>query len=208
MPATRRDPRVAAAPSRPLGTTHVNLRSHRRFALAVRLAAVAALAGTLAGCATGGVAITPASSVIQLGSPLVGTPAPRLVGTTLDGTKFDLASLRGSPILLNFWASWCLPCRDEFPLLAAAEQRHSAAGLKIVGVLFKDDAAPARAFVAQEKADWPTVADPDGTIAQPWDVLAPPQTYFIDRAGIVRDLQIGQFQDATQLDASLAAILK
>jgi alkyl hydroperoxide reductase subunit AhpC len=62
--------------------------------------------------------------------------------------------------------------------------------------------------VAQEKADWPTVADPDGTIAQPWDVLAPPQTYFIDRAGIVRDLQIGQVQDATQLDAILAAILK
>jgi cytochrome c biogenesis protein CcmG/thiol:disulfide interchange protein DsbE len=186
----------------------VNLRSHRGFALAARLAAVIALSGTLAGCATGGVAITPASSVIQIGSPLVGKPAPGLVGTTLEGMPFDLASLRGSPVLVNFWASWCVPCRDEFPLLAAAEQRHSADGLKIVGVLFKDDAAPARAFVAQEKADWPTVADPDGTIARPWDVLAPPQTYFVDRAGVVRDLQIGQVQDAAALDAILAEILK
>jgi cytochrome c biogenesis protein CcmG/thiol:disulfide interchange protein DsbE len=165
----------------------------------------------LGGCATGGVAITPAespgASVIQIGSPLIGKPAPALAGITLDGTPFDLSSLRGSPVLINFWASWCGPCRDEFPLLAAAEKRHAAQGLKVIGVLFKDDAAPARAFVADEKADWPTITDPSRTIAQPWAVLAPPQSYFIDRAGIIRDLQIGQVRDAAELDAILAAIL-
>jgi len=61
---------------------------------------------------------------------------------------------------------------------------------------------------ADARADWPTVADPGRTIAQPWAVLAPPQTYFIDRDGIVRDLQIGQVRDAAELDAILAAILK
>jgi cytochrome c biogenesis protein CcmG/thiol:disulfide interchange protein DsbE len=168
-------------------------RTHPRLQLAARFAALGLLSSALAGCATGGVAITPATSVD---------------GTTLDGAQFDLAALRGSPVLVNFWASWCGPCRDEFPILAAAETRHAAQGLKIVGVLFKDDAAPARAFVADEQADWPTVTDPSGTLAQPWDVLAPPQTYFVDRAGIIRDLQIGQVQDGTELDGILAEILK
>jgi DsbE subfamily thiol:disulfide oxidoreductase len=189
-------------------TTH-----HRSSAVSLRarLVALAVIVVVLGGCATGGVAITPAespgASVIQIGSPLIGKPAPALAGITLDGTPFDLASLRGSPILVNFWASWCGPCRDEFPLLAAAEKRHAAQGLKVIGVLFKDDAAPARAFVADEKADWPTITDPSRTIAQPWAVLAPPQSYFIDRAGIIRDLQIGQVRDAAELDAILAAIL-
>jgi thiol-disulfide isomerase/thioredoxin len=189
-------------------TSHLHFHAVSRCA---RLVALAAIVVVLGGCATGGVAITPAESpgapVIQIGSPLIGKPAPALAGITLDGTPFDLASLRGSPILVNFWASWCGPCRDEFPLLAAAEKRHAAQGLKVIGVLFKDDAAPARAFVADEKADWPTITDPSRTIAQPWAVLAPPQSYFIDRAGIIRDLQIGQVRDAAELDAILAAIL-
>ena len=189
-------------------TSHLHFHAVSRCA---RLVALAAIVVVLGGCATGGVAITPAespgASVIQIGSPLIGKPAPALAGITLAGTPFDLSSLRGSPVLINFWASWCGPCRDEFPLLAAAEKRHAAQGLKVIGVLFKDDAAPARAFVADEKADWPTITDPSRTIAQPWAVLAPPQSYFIDRAGIIRDLQIGQVRDAAELDAILAAIL-
>jgi thiol-disulfide isomerase/thioredoxin len=151
---------------------------------------------------------SPAPSIIHIGSPFVGKPAPALVGTTLDGATFDLASLRGSPVLLNFWASWCGPCRDEFPILAAAEKAHAAQGLKVVGVLFKDDAGPAKEFIAAEKADWPTVADPARALGPAWGILAPPQTYFIDRNGVVRDVQIGQVRNAEELDGILAQILQ
>ncbi len=110
--------------------------------------------------------------------------------------------------MLNFWASWCGPCKDEFPLLEQALATHEADGLAIVGVLFKDEPATATAFVASQGADWPTVTDPDGAAATTWKVVAPPQTYFIDRTGVVRARQIGEVRDQAELERLLATILK
>ncbi len=148
-------------------------------------------------------------AVAACSSPVArtGEPAPALAGTTLDGGHLDLADLRGRPVIVNFWASWCVPCREEFPLLAAALREHAAEGLAIVGVLFKDEAEPARRFIAEEGARWPTILDPDGRFAAAYRVVAPPQTYFIDRSGVVRSIQIGELLDvdlARQLPAILA----
>ena len=125
----------------------------------------------------------------------VDEPAPPVVGTTLDGQPFDLASLRGRPIILNFWASWCGPCRDEFPLLRRRAAELGPDDLQIVGVLFRDQAEPARSFARQFDADWPTVLDPDGALARRYLVVAPPQSYFIDLDGVVRAIHIGEILD-------------
>ena len=105
----------------------------------------------------------------------------------------SLAAYRGHPVVVNFWASWCQPCRDEFPLF---KERLSALGatdgLVILGVLYKDQAELATPFVADQGASWPTVTDPDGLIAAAYRVVAPPQTYFIDKVGVLRAIQIGQ----------------
>jgi cytochrome c biogenesis protein CcmG/thiol:disulfide interchange protein DsbE len=125
-----------------------------------------------------------------------GQPAPAIVGTTLDGTPFDLAALRGRPVVINFWGPTCVPCRDEFPLLKAKLTEHAVDGLAVVGVLTDDPADPARTFVADEGAIWPTVIDPNGALKKTYRVVGRPQSYFVDRNGILRSIQIGEVRDA------------
>ncbi len=135
-----------------------------------------------------------------------GRPAPAISGTALDGTKIDLAAYRGRPVVVNFWASWCTPCREEFPLF---EQRMATLGprdnLAIIGVLYKDDANSAASFMKDLGADWPTVTDADGALAAAYRVVAPPQTYFIDAQGVLRGMQIGEIQ-AQDFDTQYAKI--
>jgi cytochrome c biogenesis protein CcmG/thiol:disulfide interchange protein DsbE len=126
----------------------------------------------------------------------VGQPAPAIIGTTLDGAAFDLASLRGKPVVVNFWGPSCVPCRDEFPLFEAKQAEHAADGLTVVGVLTDDPVEPARDFVAKYSADWATVIDPDKAIKTAYRVAARPQSYFVDRSGVVRSIQIGEVNDA------------
>ena len=172
-----------------------------------RLCALLALAAIVVTACGGSAAQSPDGSAVTVGSPLIGKPAPPLVGMTLDGAAFDLAAHKGSPVLVNFWASWCGPCREEFPLLEDAAQHHADEGLVVVGALYKDDADPARAFVTEQGATWPTVADPERTIGAAWKVLGPPQTFFVDRGGIIREVQVGQLRDAEELNRLLAEII-
>lgn len=125
----------------------------------------------------------------------VGNHAPAIAGTTLDGGTFDLASLAGHPVLVNFWGPSCLPCRDEFPLLEAKLAQHAADGFAVVGVLTDDPPDPARAFVTQYGATWPTVLDPTQALKAAYRVAARPQSYFVDASGVVRSIQIGEVTD-------------
>jgi cytochrome c biogenesis protein CcmG/thiol:disulfide interchange protein DsbE len=124
-----------------------------------------------------------------------GEPAPAIVGTTLDGQAFDLVSLRGRPVIVNFWGPSCVPCRDEFPLLLQKLQQHATEGLAVVGVLMIDPPAPARTFVAQYGATWPTVVDPAEAMRNAYKVAARPQSYFIDGDGVLRSIQVGELTD-------------
>ena len=125
----------------------------------------------------------------------IGQPAPAVVGTTLDGEPFDLATYAGRPVVLNFWGPTCIPCRDEFPLLAAKLAEHADDDLAIVGVLTDDPVPLARDFIAEFGATWPTVEDPVKATKQAYRVLGRPQTFFIDAGGVVRSIQIGEVRD-------------
>jgi cytochrome c biogenesis protein CcmG/thiol:disulfide interchange protein DsbE len=135
----------------------------------------------------------------------IGNPAPAIRGTTLDGTPFDLASLRGTPVIVNFWGPSCIPCRSEFPLFLSKLQALGGDDLAIVGVLMDDAPAPARDFVAEFGATWPTVDDPERSIRGAYRVAARPQSYFIDRDGILRAIQVGELTEA-EFEAKYALI--
>ena len=140
------------------------------------------------------------------GSPgLKDQPAPPINGITLDGSSVSLADYWGHPVVINFWGPSCVPCREEFPLFLEELAAHENDGLVILGVLNLDPPEPARAFVAELGATWPTVIDPDQQIARAYRVLGRPQTYFVDQDGILRSIQIGEVRKDA-FDRQYAAI--
>jgi cytochrome c biogenesis protein CcmG/thiol:disulfide interchange protein DsbE len=136
----------------------------------------------------------------------IGAMAPEFSLVTLDGDRIDLADLRGRPVVVNFFASWCLPCIEEVPLLRAAAERHAADDLAIVGIVFDDGPEAARAFLERHRASWPAAMDPDARVATAYQVFGPPETYFIARDGTIAARQIGQFSERS-LAEKLAAII-
>ncbi len=104
-----------------------------------------------------------ASSVLVGGSPLIGAPLPDITLEDVDGQPVRLADLRGRPLIVNIWASWCVPCRAEFPLLVGAYGEYRDRGLEIVGIVHRDSAESAQRFATDEGATWPMLLDPDET---------------------------------------------
>jgi cytochrome c biogenesis protein CcmG, thiol:disulfide interchange protein DsbE len=116
-------------------------------------------------------------------------PAPPLLLPSIEGAPVALAGLRGHPIILNFWASWCVPCRDEAPQLEAIWRRFGGRGLVVLGVDTKDLEAPGRAFLAQYGITYPNARDPDGSAARLFGTTGVPETFFIGADGRI----IGKF---------------
>ena len=136
-----------------------------------------------------------------------GTPAPALRLQGLDGRPVDLAALRGRPVVVNFWATWCEPCVREFPLLRQAAATHTRDRLAVVGVLTNDRPAAARAFVRRHHATWPVGIDPDATTAGRWGAVGLPHTWFVRPDGTLASHQLGELTQAS-LDRQLAVILR
>jgi len=148
----------------------------------------------------------PSPSVIFVRNPLVGQPAPNFTLQALDGSTVSLSDYRGRPVIVNFWASWCLPCQAEFPLFVAARQQHAADGLEILGIVHEDSAQAAQAFANQQGAHWPLLSDPNNVAWQAYKGALLPISYYIDRTGIIRSVSYGA-PSSGSLDDLLATIL-
>jgi cytochrome c biogenesis protein CcmG/thiol:disulfide interchange protein DsbE len=122
-----------------------------------------------------------------ISSPLMYKPAATFALRAIDGNRtVSLAQLRGQPVVLNFSASWCVDCRIDQEYLSAAWQKYAGKGVKFISVVYEDNAASMRAFTRQYGGGWPIVRDPGQQTAINYGVYGVPETFFIDRRGIVR----------------------
>lgn len=121
----------------------------------------------------------------------IGSAAPDFRLPTLDGDVVQLSALRGRPVLVNFWASWCGPCGSEMPALEQVARDYRGSGLVVIGVNQLEDQATVRQFVQELGLTFPIALDQDGTTSRQWQVYGIPQTYLIGPDGIIRKAWIG-----------------
>ncbi|MBV8638346.1 MAG: TlpA family protein disulfide reductase [Candidatus Eremiobacteraeota bacterium] len=135
----------------------------------------------------------------------VGAQAPAFDEATVEGTTLSMAQLRGKPVYLNFFATWCPPCNEEAPDVSAVQQQFKGDGLQVVGVDILEDKSKAQKFVDQHRLSYPAVVD-SGTLRDAYNINGMPVHVFIDRTGVVRKIEIGELSKAEMI-ADVKAIL-
>jgi len=127
----------------------------------------------------------PAESRIAT-SPLLGRDAPAAAGDVVSGQSQSLADLRGQYVIVNFFATWCVPCRKEHPELVQFASRHAAAGdAAVLQVVYGDRASTVRSFIKRNGGDWTVLDDAQGAVALDWGVRGLPESYLVDPDGVV-----------------------
>lgn len=143
-----------------------------------------------------------ATSDAQNASPRVGFAAPDFTLDRLGGGQVTLSEFRGKVVIVNLWASWCLPCRGEMPLFQDFYEANSARGLVIIAVntTYQDSEADASEFVREFGLSFPIALDRTGEVSGLYQLRALPTTFFIDRQGVIRELVLGgPMREATML---------
>ncbi len=173
------------------------------------VASVAGIVAALTASDDDDTGITPTRDVSVGDRAEIGDEAPDFELPALEGDgTVRLSDFRGRPVVLNFWASYCKPCRDEFPLFKEALRKHTDEDLAVVGVAFEDIPSDSRAFVRKLRADWPNGVDERGAVGRnDYGIRALPQTFFIRRDGTIADRFFAGLTSEADLQEPLEKIL-
>lgn len=166
----------------------------RRTVVTVAAVAAVLLAGGITAATWNG---SGGSGTVVYYQPGERKPVPAVSGITITGSQINLASYRGNDVLvLNFWGSWCSPCRAEAPMLAAAAASYAPRGVRFLGVDEQDNTDSARAFTSSYGVDYPSINDSGAAVTLDFDGVTPisatPTTLFIDRSGKVAEVILGR----------------
>jgi peroxiredoxin len=143
-------------------------------------------------------------------SRLVGKPALDFTLSTLDGEEVSLSQFYGQPVLINFWASWCLPCQEEMPELVRSYEDHNAEALMILGVnlTYSDTLPDVQAFANEFNITFPALLDQDGAVAENlYKIPGVPTSIFVSRDGTIMRIQVG-VMTGRQIKQYVAEILR
>ncbi len=162
----------------------------------------------------GALIVVPLVAVLAMGfqhdpraidSPLINTRAPAFSLATVDtGATVSLEGLRGAPVVVNFWATWCEPCKAEHAALQALARAWSGRAA-FLGVVYQDTPEKITAWLGRMGSAYPTVVDTGSTVAMAWGVYGVPETYILDASGVIRHKITGPI-DPASLDAQLRAL--
>lgn len=131
------------------------------------------------------------TSAAESGHPAIGAPAADFELKTLEGQSIRLETFRGKPLIINFFASWCDPCREEMPLLNALASKSSSAGYAVLGVAVQDSRAALTEFAKEARIVFPIALDLNSKVQRAYRLFGPPATFVIDGQGVLRDIILG-----------------
>jgi peroxiredoxin len=139
--------------------------------------------------------------------PRKGFAAPDFTLDTLDGQAITLSDLQGQVVLINFWASWCLPCREEMPAIQQVYEQYHDQGFVVLAVNLQEQDAQVAAFTDQLGLTFPVLMDRDGDVFDRYRVMALPSTFFVDRAGVIQDLAVGGLLSQAFIESQVVPLL-
>jgi peroxiredoxin len=141
------------------------------------------------------------------GSPWVGEPAPDFQFQGLDGQPTSLSALQGSPVLINFWATYCSPCVVEMPYLQEIYYGWQEKGLVLLAINIGESPEEVQAFLQSQGLFLPVLLDSGGAATAQYGVSRIPTTFFIDSEGIIQEVHVGPFQSAAEIEDSLSQLI-
>lgn len=127
----------------------------------------------------------------------VGQPSPAFKLATLQGEVHSLSEWKGKPVVLNFWGSFCEPCVREMPLISKMSEEYKAKGLVVVGINLDEPKVVVNSFIRNNPVKHTILLDPNGTVRDRYEVTSYPTTFFIDRNGKIKDIYVGELDQAT-----------
>ena len=136
----------------------------------------------------------------------IGFTAPDFTLPTVDGREINLSDYRGRPVILNFWATWCGPCRYEVPAFKAFYEKYPEEEVVIIAVNTQDDPDSARGYAKADGLKFVIPVDPRGTVANMYNVRGMPTTFFIDAAGVITSIKIGPFLSVDEMEERMASV--